>query len=95
VRYLTLDPIAWKPDPEFPGRAWPHDEDTILVVSRLCLHLYAVRVEDADDGLQVAANPHLQSELEALQDLTDGPVQTVSLPGLEGQWTLAATAFGR
>ncbi|MFH1568825.1 MAG: hypothetical protein ABIL09_12580 [Gemmatimonadota bacterium] len=94
MRYLHLEPIDWQPDADFPGRAWPQDEDTILLVSHLCLHLYALQVEEGE-GEQRAANPHLQTELEGLQDLTDGPVQTVALPGLEGRWALAATPFGR
>lgn len=88
--------LTWQLDEDNHGRAWPTRPITINGHS---VHVYALRVNNTDDGQYAwtddADGVALHAdELDNLQQWADGQLEAFSLPGLEGEWIIAAHSFG-
>ena len=85
---------AWRLDSSFPGRAWPDDAWEGLAFSGLWMHLFAIRVQDDGGGVQVAWEDAFAADVCSVQRINGASLQTVELPGLEGDWIVLAHPHG-
>jgi hypothetical protein len=58
------------------------------------VHIYALRVKDDEKGYQIAYASGFSDEVEALQKISDGRLNAMPLPGLEGDWIILAMSYG-
>lgn len=57
-------------------------------------HVEAIAVTTDDDGFHRAINPVFQSRIDALENETEGALQTVNLPGDGRDWFIFITSYG-
>lgn len=96
LHYARVDPDRWDVDLDTPGCARPKaggGDAFVLVVAGCFLHVFAVRVTVDGKGDQVPVDPQYARELQYVQDQAQEPVDTVRLPGLEGDWVVLTEPF--
>ncbi len=98
----SMDYGSWRDTTDYGGRAAvgePPGEPTRLLCTveapgGLKLHVCAVRVTDAPNDYQSAFDECDVEELENVNNLdSDGPYETTTIPGYEGDWVVYAHPF--